>query len=317
MNQLSDMLAQLDALALTAIGLGVAAAGALLVGIRALASGQDTVRSRLLQPGAGGVGTVLTPATPLPAGLRAVARLVAPAGEEGMQVRRQLTRAGYRGERAVSLFLLVKLTTALVPAAALLVLGAPSPAAVDVALPLAVACCAAGFYAPNFWLHSRISNRQAEIEKTLPESMDLLVTCVEAGLGLDAALARVATETKLSAPILSQELNLAFLEIQAGMPRTEAFRRLFERTGVDDLKSLAATLAQTEMFGTSIAVALRTRAEWMRTRRMQRAEEQAATIAVKMTLPLVLFILPSLIATVMGPAIIAISQSLMPGLGGR
>jgi tight adherence protein C len=153
------------------------------------------------------------------------------------------------------------------------------------------------------------------IERALPDTLDLLVTCVEAGLGLDAAIARVAEEQELSAPILSAEIKMTFLEVQAGMRRTEAFRRLADRTGVDELKSLAATLNQTEIFGTSVSVALRTQSEWIRMRRMQKAEERAATVAVKMTIPLVLFILPSLLMVIMGPAGLSIARNLLPQFG--
>ena len=140
--------------------------------------------------------------------------------------------------------------------------------------------------------------------------MDLLVTCVEAGLGLDAALARVADEIRLASPLLAQELNLTFLEIQAGIARRDAFRRLSERTGVEDLRQLSAVLTQTEMFGTSIAKALRVHADGMRIKRMQRAEERAASVGVKMTLPLILCILPSLIAVVLGPAMVSMIEQL-------
>jgi tight adherence protein C len=143
--------------------------------------------------------------------------------------------------------------------------------------------------------------------------MDLLVTCVEAGLGLDAALSRVAEEMALAAPLLGRELNVTFLEIQAGVPRRDAFRRLADRTGVEDLKTLSAVLTQTEIFGTSIARALRVHAEGMRVKRMQKAEERAAMVSVKMTFPLILCILPSLIAVVLGPAAAQIAATFFPG----
>jgi tight adherence protein C len=139
--------------------------------------------------------------------------------------------------------------------------------------------------------------------------MDLLVTCVEAGLGLDAAMSRVSQELQLSSPILGEEMNQTFLEVQAGVTRADSFRRLADRTGVEDLRSLAAMLIQTDIFGTSVARALRIHSDSMRVKRMQQAEEKAAMVSVKMTVPLVLCILPSLIAIVMGPAIVMITQS--------
>jgi tight adherence protein C len=153
-----------------------------------------------------------------------------------------------------------------------------------------------------------------EIERSLPDAIDLLVTCVEAGLGLDAALSRVAEEITLAAPLLAAELKVTFLEIQASIPRRDAFRRLSERTGVEDLRQLSAVLTQTEMFGTSIARALRVHSEGMRIRRMQRAEEKAAMVGVKMTLPLILCILPTLMAVVLGPAVATImTKIIQPG----
>jgi tight adherence protein C len=139
--------------------------------------------------------------------------------------------------------------------------------------------------------------------------MDLLVTCVEAGLGLDAAMARVSEEMTLASPILATELNHTFLEVQAGIPRADSFRRLAERTGVEDLRALSAMLIQTDIFGTSVARALRVHSDGMRVKRMQRAEEKAAMVSVKMTIPLVLCILPSLIAVVMGPAVVMIKNA--------
>ena len=138
--------------------------------------------------------------------------------------------------------------------------------------------------------------------------MDLLVTCVEAGLCLDAAMARVTAEMELAAPVLAQELKQMLLEIQAGVRRSDAFHRLSNRTGVEDLRTLSAMIIQTEMFGTSVARALRVHAEGMRTKRMQRAEEKAAMVSVKMTIPLIMCILPSLFAVVLGPAIAMITK---------
>ena len=176
---------------------------------------------------------------------------------------------------------------------------------------MAVGICAVFFFLPNLWLGSRIGQRQTTIEKSLPDAMDLLVTCVEAGLGLDAALGRVAAELKPVAPLLAAELNLTVFETQAGLPRREAFRRLSERTGVEDLRELAAVLAQTEIFGTSIARALRIHADGMRTRRMQNAERKASMVGVKMTFPLIFCVLPSLMAVVLGPAIVSIAANII------
>ena len=172
-------------------------------------------------------------------------------------------------------------------------------------LPMSIAValisCAFAFFLPNIWL-SKTRQRQTAIEQPLPDAMDLLVTCVEAGLSLDAAMARVAQEMEMVAPILAHEMKQTMLEIQAGVRRADAFHRLAHRTGVGDLRALSAMIIQTELFGTSVARALRVHAEGMRVKRMQRAEEKAAMVSVKMTVPLIFFILPSLMVVVMGPA---------------
>ena len=231
--------------------------------------------------------------------------------EELSRLRSSLVQGGLRSERAMEVFLATKL---LLAAAASLVFlqvnthlphGLLFPSVAGVALVV----CAVAFFLPNLWLASRIKKRQLEIQRALPDAMDLLVTCVEAGLSLDAALDRVGDEMKLVAPLLSGELNTTFLEIQAGISRREAFRRLSDRTGVEDLSQLAAVLTQTEIFGTSVARALRVHSEGMRTTRMQIAERKAAMVGIKMTFPLVLCILPSLLAIIMGPAVVSVAAN--------
>jgi tight adherence protein C len=233
--------------------------------------------------------------------------------DELSRLRGRLVQAGLRSRHAMEVFLASKLVMA---AGATLIflqingrLARALPFQLEAAAALGV--CAVAFFLPNVWLGSRIKQRQTTIEKSLPDAMDLLVTCVEAGLGLDAALARVADELKLAAPIPASELTMTFLEIQAGVTRRDAFRRLSDRTGVEDLRQLSAVLTQTEMFGTSVAQALRVQADGMRVRRMQRAEQKAAMVGVKMTFPLVLCILPSLVAVVLGPAMVSIATSML------
>src|SRR6185369_17174063 len=124
--------------------------------------------------------------------------------------------------------------------------------------------CIVAFFLPNLWLSSKVKERQTQIERALPDAMDLLVTCVEAGLALDSAISRVSEEIGLASQVLGAELNLTFLEVQAGIQRPDAFRRLADRTGVEDLRSLSAMLIQTDMFGTSVSRALRVHADGMR-----------------------------------------------------
>jgi tight adherence protein C len=231
--------------------------------------------------------------------------------DELSRARVNMIRAGLRGENALEIFMGLKLFLAPVLTIAFLQLnssmGSPLQFPVDVVV--AIWVCAFVFFAPNAWLNGKIKERQQALERALPDAMDLLVTCVEAGLGLDAAMSRVSQEMMLSSPVLAEELNQTFLEVQAGVPRADSFRRLADRTGVEDLRSLAAMLIQTDIFGTSVARALRIHSDGMRVKRMQQAEEKAAMVSVKMTVPLVLCILPSLIAVVMGPAIVMITQS--------
>jgi tight adherence protein C len=171
-----------------------------------------------------------------------------------------------------------------------------------------------GFLLPELWLSRSVRRRQFRITIALPDALDLLVICVEAGLGLDQAVARVAEELRIAHPDLSDELQLVNLEMRVGKSRTEALRELGVRTGVEDLKSLAAMLIQTDRFGTDLARSLRVHSENLRTKRRQRAEEMAAKTTVKMIPPLVFFIFPALFAVLLGPAVIGVVRQLFPAL---
>ena len=231
--------------------------------------------------------------------------------EELAKLRAALIRGGYRGEHAMEIFLGLKLTVAPVCTVAFLLINSQfvHPISFPMDLALAMIIAALTFFLPNLYLRSQAQKRGLLIERALPDAMDLLVTCVEAGLGLDATIVRVADEMVIAAPLLANELKHTALEIQAGVARADAFRRLAERTGVEDLRALSAMLIQTDMFGTSIAKALRVHGESMRVRRSQRAEEKAAMVSVKMTIPLIMCILPSLLAIVMGPAVAMIVRN--------
>jgi tight adherence protein C len=169
---------------------------------------------------------------------------------------------------------------------------------------------AIGWIAPTFYIRSRVKNRQKEIQKTLPDALDMLVVCVEAGLGLNQALVRVADEIHYVSPLLSEQILMVNLEIRAGTPRDEALRKLADRTGLSDVSSLVAMLIQTDRFGTSVANALRVQSVSLRTKRRQRAEEAAAKTAIKLVFPLVLCIFPALFVVILGPAMIQIFQTL-------
>ncbi len=173
-----------------------------------------------------------------------------------------------------------------------------------------------GFYLPKLVLGFLRSSRQKEIFLTLPDALDLLVVCVESGLGLDAALRKVTEEMKDHSKTICEELQLANLQLQMGRPRREVLHDLGVRTGVDDVRSLAAILIQADRFGSSIAQALRVQSDSMRTRRRQLAEEKAAKTAVQLIFPLVLFIFPAIFVVLVGPAAIQIQKNLLSKGGG-
>ncbi|MBX3397248.1 MAG: type II secretion system F family protein [Gemmataceae bacterium] len=188
------------------------------------------------------------------------------------------------------------------------------------ALQYVIAITGIGFYLPQLILMFLKSTRQKEIFVTLPDALDLLVVCVESGLGLDAAMRKVTDEMKGHAKVITEEFALANLQLQMGRPRREVLHDLGVRTGVDDVRALAAILIQADRFGSSIAQALRVQSDSMRTKRRQIAEEKAAKTAVKLIFPLVLFIFPAVFVVLVGPAAIQIYRNLIlkanPGAGG-
>jgi tight adherence protein C len=215
----------------------------------------------------------------------------------------RLIRAGYRNDSTVQVLYGAKV---LAPVALCLVvmvsgLGAYNPFLYIVALGL-------GFLAPDFWLSRSISRRQKRIRLGLPDVLDLLVICMEAGQSLDQATARTARELSRAKPDVSDELGIVVLEQRAGRPRADAWRNFAERTGVDSVRNMVSVLVQSEQFGTSIAKTLRIHADTLRTQRRQEVEEQAAKTTVKLVFPLVFFIFPSIFLVALGPAVIIISE---------
>lgn len=173
----------------------------------------------------------------------------------------------------------------------------------------------AGFYLPNTWLRLKTNKRKQTIRDGFADALDLLVVCVEAGMGLDSAISRVAREMALDNKILSEELSLMTLELRAGKLRRDALKNLAMRTDLEDVNSLVTLLIQADKLGTGIGTALRVFSDSFRTKRYMRAEEAAAKIPVKLVLPLILFIFPTLLITIMGPAAIRIYRILLPALG--
>jgi tight adherence protein C len=225
-------------------------------------------------------------------------------------LRRRMVQAGYTGPNAVPVFLglrfVLSVGLAILVLFAIPVLGLPVWGAVLGAL----WGFAIGWLFPGMVISSRTRRRQKEMVKALPDALDLLVVCVEAGLGLNQAMVRVAQEIGHVSPVLGEQLELTNLEIRAGTPRDEALRNLGERTGVEDIQSFVGMLIQTDRFGTSIADALRVHADVLRTKRRQRAEEAAAKTAIKMLFPLVFFIFPAMFVVILGPAVIQVIRGL-------
>ncbi len=181
----------------------------------------------------------------------------------------------------------------------------------NVTMLICIILAIAGFYLPDLFLQIKTSRRKDKISRGIPDALDILVVCVEAGMGLDAAMNRVADEIKLNNKPLSEELKLYNLELRAGKSRQDALRNLGLRIDIEDIKNFATLLIQTDKFGTSIAQALRTYSDTFRTKRYMKAEEIAAKLPVKLMVPLILFVFPSLLVVLMGPAAIRIYHTLI------
>ncbi|MGB6546473.1 MAG: type II secretion system F family protein [Candidatus Acidiferrales bacterium] len=235
-----------------------------------------------------------------------------PAAAELRASRAQLKmiRAGYRSADARSVMRGVKVVLPVALLALVLLSGACrySP------IPILLLAAGAGVLLPEMWLQWRAKVRRRRLRLALPDGLDLLVICVEVGLGLDQSLLRVAQELRVVHPDLSEELQIVNLEMRVGKTRIDALRELARRTNLDDIRTLVAMLIQTERFGTSIAQSLRVHSDELRTKRRQRAEERSAKTSVKMVVPLVLFIFPALMVVVLGPAIISLVRQLTPAL---
>jgi tight adherence protein C len=217
----------------------------------------------------------------------------------------RLTRAGFRNESAVRVFYGYKVFVPIALCAVALLSGLASFSPFFVY----ASCLGMGFLAPDFWLGRKIKNRQKRMERGLPDVLDLLVICIEAGLSLDQATARTAQELKKAQPELCDEFGILVLEQRAGRVRSDAWKHLAERTGVDSLRNLVSVLVQSEQFGTSVAKTLRVHSDTLRTQRMQAVEEMAAKTSVKLVFPLVFFIFPALFLVTLGPAVILMMES--------
>jgi len=281
---------------------------AVLAGVLAYAvmSRPSVTRRRLGELVAASDGPGVTSPGPLTSGLDPrLARwsMLLPKSAKDMSVlERRLASAGIRSVWAP---VMLRLSSVIVPAllvlAVLAVLGVYNRNGWIVAGFAAVV----GSLAPGFVLDYSVAQRRKQIRNGLPDVLDLLIVCLEAGSSLDQAVVKASEELAIAYPALSEELRIVTTETRAGKPRLEAFKNLAQRTKVDDVRALVAMLTQTDRFGTSVAQALRTMADDMRTRRRQAAEEMAAKVGVKLVFPLVFFMFPALYVVILGPAVIA------------
>jgi tight adherence protein C len=249
-----------------------------------------------------------------------------PKNEEDIsQTRLDLIRAGYRKSSSVVLFYGAKIFIAALLLTVYVfykvIIMSVIPADIDLqgisrlsVLLYSAIGILVGFNLPNYWLRLKIKERQNKILEGFPDALDLMIVCVEAGMGLDAAINRTAKEMELSNKIISDEFKMVSLELRAGKLRRDALKNLAARIGLEDVNSLISLLIQTDKFGTSVAQALRVHSDSMRVKRFQKAEELAAKLPVKLVFPLIIFIFPSIFVVLLGPAIIRISTTIFPAL---
>jgi len=241
--------------------------------------------------------------TPIPA-LRQLAKAMPKSPKDLSRLRRRLATAGYYDLRSAVYFSAAKFVCPVVfGVVALLFFGLSD------GWMMAAAIAGLGYYVPEFALKRKIRARKKSIVNGLPDALDLMIVCIEAGSSLDQSIVKASDELDMTHPAVAEELRLITTEIRAGKPRLEAFKNFAERTDVDDVRSLVTMLTQTDRFGTSVAQALRIHAETSRTKRRQRAEERAAKVGVKLVFPLVLFIFPSIYVVCLGPVAIAIFRA--------
>jgi tight adherence protein C len=237
--------------------------------------------------------------------LSRLTRLVPRSPKDMSRLQRRLARAGYPQFKSAVYYSIVQLALpAVLGLATLLVFGLGSWL-------YALLAAALGYVLPGFYIGRKITLRQKAIRNGLPDALDLLTVCVEAGSGLDQAIVKASEELQIAHPALAVELRIITTEVRAGKSRMEAFKNFAKRTGVDDVRTLVAMLVQTDRFGTSVAQALRTHAETSRTRRRQEAEERAAKVSVKLVFPLAFCLFPALYAVCFGPVVVQIYRGLL------
>jgi tight adherence protein C len=248
-----------------------------------------------------------------------LSKLVMPqSDQEQNNLRIKLANAGYRHPQAQMVLLASKTLLAIIGLVVGVAAAISTQQPVQMILGIGAFGAGLGFMLPNGWLSMAASGRRQKLRYGLPDTLDLMVVSVESGLALDAAIKRVGEEMATVHPELSEEMRIATMETQMGIPRAEALENMARRCGVDEMRSLVSVVLQAEKFGTSIAKALRNQADSIRTKRRQAAEERAQKTAVKLMIPLVLFIFPAMGVVLGGPAVLKMLQALKdhPSLGG-
>ena len=245
----------------------------------------------------------------IPQLLRSIGTLLPLSPQDTALARRELIAAGIRSESAVQVLFGLKLLLAGVLLSIALIFRS------EIANPILRLICpiaagGIGFSLPSFLLNRRIERRHTEIRLSLPDVLDLLVICTEAGCGMDQALVNVSRELKSAHPAVSEELSIVNMEIMAGTTRSEAMRSFARRVGEEEIKKLVAMLIQTDRFGTSVADALRTQSDYLRIKRRQEAEERAGKVGVKLVFPIFFFCLPSLLIVTAGSGILQLVHNL-------
>jgi len=237
---------------------------------------------------------------------------------ETSRLRKTLVSAGYRSSRAPIIFLGTKIFLMLIFLGMFFLFGSDLTKDKPMSYFIGgmVGSAMAGFYAPQLWLSTSVQKRRERILDGFPDALDLMVVCVEAGLGLDQAIARVGEEISIGHKDLGEEFKILSLELRAGLTREQSLRNLNARTDVDEIRSLVALLIQTDRFGTSIGQALRVHSDSMRMNRRLKAEEMAAKLPVKLMGPLILCIFPALLIVIMGPGVILLMKKVFPAMGG-
>lgn len=289
--------------AFVVIFLLIASAGLILFYREAMLQRIAAVTSQRGKP-KGLVGTIQQTGVSLTSVVEQFEKVMPKSQAEVSVAKQRLIRAGYRNESAVRLLYGAKIIIPLVLCILIIVTGIGR-----VSFFMYILAIGLGYLGPDFWLGKRISKRQARIRRSLPDVLDLLIICVEAGLSLDQGTARAAQELHVTHPDISDELSVVALEQTAGRGRSEAWKNLADRTDVDSVRNLVSVLVQSEKFGTSIARTLRVHSDTLRTQRRQKIEEQAAKTTVKLVFPLVFFIFPSIFLVTLGPPVIIMVDS--------